>query len=72
VPRTDAGWFTEGHKVLDRDTARRPPGSLSAEVREDVRMLRTERREAQVRRALGREMREVEHQVLAEDEPLES
>jgi hypothetical protein len=72
VPRTDAGWFTEGHKVLDRDTAPRPPGSLPAEVRGDVRMFRTEWRDAQVRRALGRELREVEHQVMAEDDPPES
>jgi hypothetical protein len=72
VPRTDAGWFTKGHKPLDPDTAPRPPESLAAEVRRDVQGFRTERREAQVRRSLGREMREVERHVLAEDDPRES
>jgi hypothetical protein len=71
VPRTDAGWFTKGHKALDRDAAPRPPASLAAEVRRDVQGFRIERCEAQVRRDLGREFREVERQVLAEDDPRE-
>jgi hypothetical protein len=69
VPRTDAGWFTYGHKVLDRDAAPRPPESLNAEVRGDSRRFRTELRELQVRRALGREFQEVERQVLTEQDP---
>jgi hypothetical protein len=72
VSRTDAGWFTYGHKVLDRDGAPQPPGSLSAEVGGDAQGFRTELRELRVRRALGREFREVERQVLAEDDPDES
>jgi hypothetical protein len=72
VPRTDAGWFTKGHKALDPNTAPRPPGGLAAEVRRDVQGFRTDRREAQVRRELRREMREVERQVLAEGDPRES
>jgi hypothetical protein len=62
VPRTDATWFTSGTKALDRGTAPRPPGSLIAEIRGDVRGFRTELRELRVRRARGRE---VERQILA-------
>jgi hypothetical protein len=66
VPRTDAGWFTPGHKDLNPDAAPRPPGTLSAEVRGDVQDFQAELRDLRVRRALGREFRQVERQVLAE------
>jgi hypothetical protein len=66
VPRTDAGWFTSGHKALNRDAAPRPAGPLSAEVRGDVENFQTELRDLRVRRVLGRELRQVERQVLAE------
>jgi hypothetical protein len=69
VARTNAGWFTRGHKALDRGGAPQPPGSLGAEVRGDARGFRTELRELQVRRALGREFQEVERQVLTEQDP---
>ncbi len=66
VARTDAGWFTRGHKTLDRSEAPRPPGTLRAEVGGDIRAIRTEHRELRVRRSLGRELRETERQILAE------
>ena len=66
VPRTDAGWFTHGHKALPRDSAPQPPGSLIDEVSGDLRTLRAEWRELRVRRALGRELRQVEREVVAE------
>jgi hypothetical protein len=66
VARTDAGWFTPGHKDLNPDAAPRPPGALKAEIRRDVQSFRTELRELQVRRALGREFQQVERQVLGE------
>lgn len=72
VPRTDAGWFTHGSKTLDKTTAPRPANSLAAEVRGDVRSFRTELSELRVRRSLGRELREVERQVLAEHDAEES
>ena len=45
---------------------RGPPESLGAEVRAGLRGLRTEWREARVRRWLGREWRETERRVLRE------
>jgi hypothetical protein len=69
VTRTDAGWFTRGHKTLDRDSAPKPPGTLVGEVGRDMRNLRAEWGELRVRRALGRELKDVERQVLCEDDP---
>jgi len=66
VPRSDATWFTSGTKALDRGAAPRPAGSLIAEIRGDVRGFRTELRELRARRALGRE---VERQILTEQDP---
>jgi hypothetical protein len=73
APRTGAG-----RPALRADAARpgRPtpppgpapplPGRIVAEIGWDLRELRTEWHEALVRRALGRELREVELAVLAE------
>lgn len=69
LPRSDAGWFTRGHKALDRDSAPQPPSTLTGEVERDVRGLRAEWGELRVRRALCRELKDVERQVLAEDDP---
>ena len=45
VPRTDAGFFTDGTRVLDRNSAPRPPDKLLTEIREDVRRIREEWRD---------------------------
>jgi len=68
----DAGWFTYGSKTLDKTTAPGPASSLAAEVRGDVRSFRAELSELRVRRSLGRELREVERQVLAEHDAEQS
>jgi hypothetical protein len=65
---TRAG-FTRGHKALDPDSAPQPPGTLAGEVRRDIRGLLAEWGELRVRRALGHELKDVERQVLAEDDP---
>jgi hypothetical protein len=62
------GWFTSGRKTLDSGSAPRPPGTLSAEIRGDARSFRAEFRELRVRRRLGRELLEIERQVLADDD----
>lgn len=51
IPRTDAGWFTEGTRELDRDSAPRPPKTIGAEIRQDVRQFIVELRELRARRA---------------------
>ena len=61
-----------GHGRRPRDTAPRPSGNPLSEILFDFRELRTEWREMRVRRALGREFREVERQVLAEHDVPES
>jgi hypothetical protein len=66
-PRTDAGWFTEGHKALSPESRPQPSSSLTAEVRGDLRALRTEWRELRVRRALGRWFRDTERQIAGDD-----
>lgn len=72
VPRTDAGSLAPGHQRPPRNTAPRPPSSPLTEMLGDFRELRAEWREVRVRRALGRELREVERQVLAEHDAGES
>ena len=62
-PRTDAGWFTKGHKEYPPESRPQPPGSLTAEVRADARAMRTEWREMRVRRALGRWLRDTEREI---------
>ena len=69
VARTDAGWFTHGYKTLDRDSAPRPPGTLAGEVGRDVKSFFAGWHDLLVGRALGRELEDVERQVLAEDDP---
>jgi hypothetical protein len=72
VPRTGAGRFTPGHQRPPRNTAPQPPSNPLTEILWDFRELRAEWREVRVRRALGREFREVERQVLAEHDAPES
>ena len=57
---------TPGYKRPTRDTVPQPPSNPLAEIRWDYLELRAEWRRWRVRRALGREFREVERQVLAE------
>lgn len=66
--RTDAGWFTEGHKALPPESRSQPPDSLTAEIRGDLRAIRTEWRELHVRRALGRWFRDAENRITSEDQ----
>jgi hypothetical protein len=66
-PRTDAGWFTKGHKALPPEARTQPPDNLSGEVHRDLRSLRTEWRELRVRRGLGRWFRDVEREILSND-----
>jgi hypothetical protein len=66
LPRVDAEEFALGREKLPRRTAPPPPSNLAAEICWDFRELRAEWRELRVRRALGREFREIERQVLAE------
>ena len=55
-----------GYKRPPRDTVPQPPSNPLAEIRWDYLELRAEWRRWRVRRALGRDFREVERQVLAE------
>lgn len=71
VTRADAGWSAPGPRRLPGDTVPRPGNPLTG-ILFDFRELRTEWREMRVRRALGREFREVERQVLAEQDAGES
>ena len=59
-PRTDAGWFTEGHKALPPESRPQPPDGLTAEIRGDLRALRREWWDLRVRRTLGRWFRDTE------------
>jgi len=45
VPRTDAGFFTRGHKTLGPGTAPRPPAALGAEIRTGITEAREEWRD---------------------------
>jgi hypothetical protein len=65
--RTDAGWFTEGNEWLNPEKRPRPPDSLTTEIRQDIRALRTEWKELRVRRALGRWFRDTERRIMGED-----
>jgi hypothetical protein len=69
VPRTDAGWSAPPRRKLPQDAAPRRPSNPLTEILWDFREIRAEWREVRVRRALGRELREVERQVLAEHDP---
>jgi len=71
-PRADAGWFAPGRQRRPPGTAPRPSGNPLAELIWDCREFRAEWRERRVRRALGRELRDVERQVLAEQDMGES
>jgi hypothetical protein len=66
LPRADTERFTLRNKTLPRDSAPRQPSNLIAELRWDLRELRAEWHQLRVRRALGREFRDVERQVVAE------
>lgn len=66
--RTDAGWFTEGHKALPPESFPQPAGGLTAEIGEDLHVLRTELRELRVRRALGRWFQDTESRIVSEDQ----
>lgn len=66
--RTDAGWFTEGHKALSPESRPQPPNSLTAEIRGDLHAIRTEWRELRVRRALGRWFQEAESRIISENQ----
>lgn len=68
VPRAGAGSFTPARRELPEDIAPKPSGSLIAEIRWDVRQLCSEWRQLRVRRALGREFRGVERQILTEQD----
>ncbi len=65
--RSDAGWFTEGHKMRPRESLPQPPDSVTGEVGGDLRTLRTEWRELRVRRALGRWFRDTERRIVGDD-----
>ena len=69
APRADAGWSAPARRRLPLDTAPRPPSNPLTEILWDFREIRAEWREVRVRRALGRVLREVERQVLAEHDP---
>lgn len=66
--RTDAGWFTEGRKALSAESRPQPPDGLTAEIRGDLRAIRTEWRELRVRRALGRWFRDTESRIVSGDQ----
>jgi len=72
APRTGAGWSAPSRRRLPQDSAPRQPSNPFTEIRWDFREIRAEWRELRVRRALGRELRDVERQVLAEHDPGES
>jgi hypothetical protein len=69
VQRSDATWFTRGTRMLDPATAPRPPEKLGDEIRADVKAFRAQRWDMVIRRRLGRELRDIERQVVAEDDP---
>jgi hypothetical protein len=71
-PRTGAGWSAPSRRTLPQDTAPRQPTNPLAEILWDFREIRAEWRQLRVRRALGRELANVERQVLAEQDPGES
>jgi hypothetical protein len=66
APGTEAGQVAPGHTTVRRDIPPRPAGSPIAEILFDVREVRAEWREWRIRRALGREFRDVEREVLTE------
>jgi hypothetical protein len=68
--RTDAGWFTEGHKALSPKSCPQRPDHLTAEIREDLHTMRTEWRELRVRRALGRWFQDAESRIVSEDQEM--
>ena len=72
VPQADAGWSAPRHRQLPPNIAPQPSGNPLAEILFDFRTLRAEWRAMRVRRALGREFREVERQVLAEHDAPDS
>jgi hypothetical protein len=45
IPRTDSTFLKPATRELDPETAVRPPGTLIAEIREDIRAFRAELRE---------------------------
>jgi hypothetical protein len=77
APRADAGWPARadvgqpapGHEAPPPGTAPPLPGKIVAEIRWDLRELSAELHDLLVRRALGREFRDVERQILAEHDP---
>jgi len=72
VPRADAGWSAPRHRRLPPNIAPPPSGNPLTEILFDFRALRAGWRAMRVRRALGREFREVERQVLAEHDAPDS
>jgi hypothetical protein len=68
VARTDAGWFRPGYTELRRSEVPAPPETLGTEVRRDLRKFRADLGELRVRRALGRELRVTERQVMDEED----
>ena len=54
IPRTDATFFKSGTRVLDPETAPRPPDTLIGEIREDIREFRAELRERRRARDEGK------------------
>jgi hypothetical protein len=65
-PALRAGAERPGHQTPPPGRAPPLPSKIIAEICWDLRDLRAEWHQLQVRRALGREFREVERQVLAE------
>ena len=45
IPRADSTFFKPATRELDRESAPRPPDTLTAEIREDIRQFRAELRE---------------------------
>jgi len=66
LPRAGAGPLASCRTSLPPGVASPPPGHPIAEIIWEFRQLRAEWHELRVRRALGREFREVERQVVAE------
>jgi len=69
APRAGAAWSAPERRRLPLDTAPRQSRNPLTEILWDFRESRAEWRQMRVRRALGRELREVERQVLAEHDP---
>jgi hypothetical protein len=66
APPAHPGLSIPSHRRRPPDSALQPSGNPLTEILLDFRELRAGWREMRVRRALGREFREVERQVLAE------